>query len=82
MVLLLWVVLSFGFRFWFGVGFWVRVRFEVEEDVVLEVRGQQCLVGGVCGLLPGCLGCLCGGQRASGNLACGCRFGFDRGLVD
>ena len=34
---LLHTVLSFGFRFWFGVGFWVGVRLEVEEDLLLEV---------------------------------------------
>ena len=35
-LVLLRVVLSSGFRFWFGVGFWVGVRFEVEEDLVTE----------------------------------------------
>ena len=61
-VVLLRAVLSFGFRFSFGVGFWAGVRFEVEEDLVPEVRGQGCWVGGVRGVLPGCLGCLCGGR--------------------
>ena len=75
-------VLLFGFRFWFGVGFWVGVWFEVEEDLVLAVRGHQCWVGRVRGVLPGCLGCLCGGRRASGSLACSCGFGFGRGFVD
>ena len=36
-VLLLRVVMSFGFRFLFGVGFWGGVRFQVEDDLVLEV---------------------------------------------
>ena len=45
-VVLLRVVLTFGFRFWFGVGFRVGVRFEVEEDLVPEVRGHQCRVRG------------------------------------
>ena len=80
--LLLRVVLSFGFRFWFGVGFWGRVRFEVEEDLFLKVRGHQCRLGGVPGVLPGCLGRLSGGRGASGSLACGCSFGFGRGFVD
>ena len=38
-----------GFRFWFGVGLWVGFRFEVEENLVPEVRGHQCWVGGVRG---------------------------------
>ena len=46
MVLLLRVVLSFGFRFGLGVGFWVGVRFEVEETLVPEVRGHRCRLGG------------------------------------
>ena len=45
-VLLLRVVLSFWFRFGFGVGLWVGVRFEVEEDLVSEVRRHRCRVGG------------------------------------
>ena len=81
-VLLLWVVLLFGFRFWFGVVFWVGVRFEVKEDVVPEVRGHRCWVGGFRGVLPGCLGCLCGGRGGTGCLACGCSFRFGRGFVD
>ena len=60
-LLLVW---SFGFRLGFGVGFWVGVRFEVEEDLVLEVRGHWCRVRGVPGMLPGCLGRLCGGRGA------------------
>ena len=48
----------------------------------MEVRGHRCRVGGVRGVLPGCLGCLCGGLGASGSLACGCSFGSGRGLVD
>ena len=36
-VVLLWPVLSFGVRFRFGVAFWLVVRFEVEEYLVLEV---------------------------------------------
>ena len=45
-VLLLLMVLSFGSRFGFGVGFWIGVRFEVEENPVPEVRGHRCRVGG------------------------------------
>ena len=82
-VMLLWrAVLLFGFRFGFGVGFWVGVRFEVEEDLGPEVRGHRCRVGGVPGVLPGCLGCLCGGRGASGSLACRCSFGFGRCFED
>ena len=62
-----------------GSDFWLGVRFEVEEDLVLKVRGHGCRVGGVPGVLPGCLGPLCGGRGASGSLACGCSFGFGRG---
>ena len=36
-VVLLWAVLSFGLRSRFRVGFWFGNRFEVEEDLVLEV---------------------------------------------
>ena len=46
------------------------------------MQGHQCRVGGVHSVLPGCLGCLCAGQGASGSLACSCSFGFDRGFVD
>ena len=58
-LLLVW---SFGFRLGFGVGFWVGVRFEVEGDLVPKVRGHRCRVGEVPGVLPGCLGRLCGGR--------------------
>ena len=81
-VVLLRVVLSFEFRFGFGVGLRVVVLFEVEEDLVPEVRGHRCRVGGVPDVLPGCLGRLCGGRGASGSLACGRSFGFGRGFVD
>ena len=40
------------------------------------------LGGGVRGVLPGCLSCLCGGRGAPGCLACGCSFCFGRGFVD
>ena len=50
-VLLLRVVLSFGFRFWFAVGFSVWVWFEVEEDLVTEVGGHRRRVEGVRGVL-------------------------------
>ena len=73
---------SFGRRLGFGVRFWFGVRFEVEEDLGPEVRGRRCRVGGFHGLLPGCLGCLSGGQGVPGSLACGRSFGFCRGLVD
>ena len=36
-VVLLLIVRSFGCRLGFGVGFWFRVWFEVEEDLGLEV---------------------------------------------
>ena len=52
-VVLLRVVLSFGFRLGFGARFWVGVRFEVEKDLVLELRGHQCRVGGVPHVLLG-----------------------------
>ena len=81
-VVLLLLVWSFWFRLGFGVGLWVGVRFEVEEDLVPEVRGHRCRVGGVPGVLLGCLGCLCVGPGPPGTLACGCSFGFRRGLVD
>ena len=74
------VVVSFGIRSGFGVGFWVGVRFQVEEDLLLEVPGHRCLVGGAFGVLLGCLGRLCGGRGASGSLACGCSFCFGRGF--
>ena len=61
-VLLLRAVLLFGFRYWFAVGFWVGVRFQVEGDLVQEVRRPRCWVGGSRGVLPGCLGCLCRGR--------------------
>ena len=79
MLLLVW---SFGFRLGLWVGFWVGVRFGVEEDLIPEVRGLQCRVGGVPGVLPGCLGRLCGHQGAPGSLACGRSFGFGRGFAD
>ena len=66
----------------FGSGFLVEVRFGVEEDLIPEVRGHQCRVGGVPGVLPGCLGRLCWRQGAPGSLACGRSFGFVRGFVD
>ena len=81
-VVLLRVVLSVGFRFGFGVGFLVVIRFEVEEDLVTEVQGNRCQVGGDPGVLPGCLGRLCGGRGASRSLACGWSFGFGLGFVD
>ena len=81
-VVLLRTVLLFGFRFWFRVAFWVRVRLEVEEDLVLEVQGHRCWVGGVPGVLPRCRGCLCGSRGASSSLVCGCGFGLCRGFVD
>ena len=81
-VLLLRAVLLFWFQFGFGVRFWGGFRFESEEDLVPEVRGHRCWVGGFRGVLPGCLGCLYGGRAASGSFACGCSFGFGRGFVD
>ena len=81
-VLLLLVVRSFGRRLGFGVGFWFGVRFEVEEDLGPEVRGCRCRLGWFPGVLPGGLGRLCGVLGVPGSLACGCSFGFCRGLVD
>ena len=52
-VVLLLVVWSFGFWFRFGVRFWVGVRFEVNEDLVPEVRGHRCRVGGLLVLCRG-----------------------------
>ena len=45
-VVLLLVTRSFGRRLGFEVGFWVRVRFEVEEDLGPEMWGRRCQVGG------------------------------------
>ena len=81
-VVLLLLVWSFGFGLGFSVGFWVGVRFEVREDLVPEVRGHLSRVGAVPGVLPGCLGRLCGGRGAPGSLACGRSFGFGRRFVD
>ena len=81
-LLLLRAMFSFGFRFWFWVGFCVGLRFEVEEGLVLEVRGHWRWVGGVHGVLLGCLGGLCGVRGASGSLACSCSFGSGRAFVD
>ena len=53
-VVLLRAVLSFGFRYWLGVGFCVGNGFGVEEDLVLEVRGHWCRLGG--GFEVCCLG--------------------------
>ena len=46
------------------------------------VLGHECRIGKVPGVLPGCLGCLCGSPGAPGSLACGRSFGFGRGFVD
>ena len=81
-VVLLWAVLLFGLRFWSEVGFWLGDRSEVGEDLFSEVRGDPCWAGGGTGLLLGCWVCLWGAKGASGSLACGCIFGFGRGLVD
>ena len=66
----------------FGLRFWVGVWFEVEEDLVLEVREHCRWVRRIRGVLPGCLGCLCGGPGASRSLVCGCSFAFGRGFVE
>ena len=81
-VVLVLVVRLFGRRLEFGVGFWFGVRFEVEEDLGLEVRGCRCRVGDLLGVLLGCLGRLCGGRGIPGSPACGRSFGLCRGLVD
>ena len=81
-VVLLLVVCSFGRGLGFGVGFWFGVRFEVEEDLGLEVCGHRCRVRGFPGVLSGRLGRLCGGRGVPGSLAWGRSFGFCRGLVD
>ena len=39
-------------------------------------------MGGFPGVLPGCLGRLCGGRWVPSSLACGRSFGSSRGLVD
>ena len=59
-LLLLRAVLLFGFRFLFVFGFWIGDRFEVEEDLITELRRHRCRVGGVRGVLQRCLGCLFG----------------------
>ena len=81
-VVLLLVVRSFGRRLGFRVGFWFGVRFELQEDSRPEVCGRRCRVGGFPGVLPGCLGRLCGRRGVPGSLACGPTFGFCRRLVD
>ena len=81
-VVLLLVVRSSERRLGFGVGFWFEFRFEVEEDFGPEVCGRRCRVGGFPGVLPGCLGRLCGGRGVPGSLACSRSFRFCRGLVD
>ena len=81
LLLLLRAVLSFGLRFRVGVGCWVGVRIEVEEDLVLEVRGNLCLVGGGSGCAAGMPGLPVWGRGASGSLARGCSFGFGFGLA-
>ena len=81
-VVLLLVVRSFGRRLGFGVGCGVGVRFQVEEDLGLEVSGCRRRVGGFPGVLTGCLSRLCGGRGVPGSLACGRSFGSSRGLVD
>ena len=81
-VLLRMVCCHFDSGFGFVSGFLVGVRFEVEEDLVPEVSGHRCWLGGVPGVLPGCWGCLCGGRGASGSLACESSFGSCGGLVD
>ena len=49
-VVLLLVVRSFGRRLGFGVGFWLGVRFEVEEDLGLKVCGGRGVPGSLaCG---------------------------------
>ena len=72
-------VCSRGRRLGFGVGFGVGVRFQVEEDLCLEVSGRRCWVGCLPGALPGCPSRLCGGWGVG---ACGRGFGFCRGLED
>ena len=64
---------------WFGFGVGLGVRFPVEEDLCLEVRGRRCRVGGLPGALPGCLSCLCWGRGVG---ACGRGLGFCPGLED
>ena len=58
------------------------VRFEVEEDVGLEVQRCPCRAGGLPGVLPGCLGRLCGGWGVPGSLACGRSLGFGCDFLD
>ena len=74
-VVLLLLVRLFGCQVGFWVGFCVGVRFEAEEDLGPEVGGRRCRVGGVSGVLPGCLGRLCRGRGAPGSLACSRSFG-------
>ena len=78
---------SWGCRSVSGLGLgsdcFVGVWFEVEEDLVPEMQGHRCRGGGgLPGVLPGCLGRLCGGTGASGSLVCGCSFAFGLGFVD
>ena len=76
------MVRLFGRWLGFGVVFWFGVRFDVDEDLGPEVRGRRCRLGGFPGVLPGCLGRLCGDRGVPGSLACGRSFGLCRGPMD
>ena len=81
-LVLLLEVLLFGFRFGFGSGFGLGSRPWLRRNSSQRCEGTGDGWGGARGVLPGCLSCLCGGRGASGSLACGCFFGFGRGIVD
>ena len=65
-----------------GSGFRLGSGSRLRRTSTRRCEGAAAGWGGVRGVLPGCLGRLCGGRGAPGCLACGGSFGFGRGLVD
>ena len=83
-VVLLVLLLALRLQLLLGVALRSGYRLEVEEDVVLEVRGDRLRAAGVRGLLLGCRDRAHGVRWVAGRLLCICGFGFrfGRGLVD
>ena len=75
LVVLWWAVLllALGFRLWSGFGLGLRNWLEVEEDLVLEMWGEQCRVRL---LLPGRWGRPRGSRGDTGRRIRGCGFGL------
>ena len=67
------LLLALGFRLWSGFGLGLRNWLEVEEDLVLEMWGEQCRARL---LLPGRWGRPRGSRGASGRRIRGCGFGL------